>query len=141
MAAAAQNLPSSLLNLDPGPRLVDGKGLSDAISGSGGRSSQNAITASTTQTQVGGTVLLANISRITVANASDAVTLGFAAVPGAQFQIINDSGQTFQLFPKLGDKLNDAAVNAAITIADNTSSIYGCPVAGNWFGGPVSLET
>lgn len=136
-----QNLPSSLQNLDPGLRLVDAKGLADAVGGAGGQSSTDAITASTTQTQVGGTVIRTAINRVTVANASDAITLGFAAAAGSSFSIINDSGQTIQLFPKLGDKLCDASVNAAVTIADNTISIYECPIAGKWFGGATSFET
>lgn len=141
MAAVVQNLPSDMQNQDPGLRLVDAKGISDLLNGGGGRSSQDSVTASTTQTQAGGTVLLAAVSRITVANASDAVTLGFTANPGGSFTIINDSGQTIQLFPKLGDKINDAATNAAVTIADNTISDYSCPVANKWFGGATSLET
>ena len=135
------NLPASLQNLDPGLRLGDIKALADTISGDGGLSTQNAITASTTQTQVGGTVIIASLSRVTVANANDAVTLGFAASPGGSFTILNDSGQTITLFPKLGDKLCDAAINAGVTIADNTSSTYRCPIIGLWFGGATTFET
>ena len=135
------NLPSDLQNLPPGLRLGDTKGLADGIGNDDYRSTQDAITASTTQTQVGGTVLTAAVSRITVANASDAVTLGFSATPGRQFTIINDSGQTITLFPKLGDKLCDAAINAGVTIADNTISKYSCPVILLWFGGATTFET
>ena len=135
------NLPSDLQNLDPGLRLVDAKGLADGLSNADYRSTQDAITASTTQTQVGGTVLRTTISRITVANANDAVTLNFAASPGRSFYIINDSGNIVTLFPKLGDKLCDAAINAGVTIADNTLSTYTCPLLGLWFGGATTFET
>ena len=141
MANPVVNLPYNLQNLDPGLRLSDARGLSGAVSDWSGASSQNAVTASTTQTQVGGTVLRATISRVTVANASDAVTLGFNATPGRTFCIINDSGQTISLFPKSGDKLNDAAGDAAVTLADNTISYYSCPATGLWFGGASTLET
>lgn len=137
----ANNLPSDLQNLDSGLRLGDIKGLADAASTASGMSTENAITASTTQTQAGGTVLRATISRITTAAASDAVTLGFAATPGRYFIIINDTGQTIQLFPKSGDKLNDANANASVSIADNTFSEYACPIAGLWFGGATAFET
>lgn len=137
----ANNLPTNLQNVDPGFRLGDIKGLADSIADGSGQSSTNGITASTTQTQAGGTVLRSTINRITSANASDAVTLGFQAVPGREVTIINDSGQTIQLFPYSGDKLNDAAANASVSIADNTISRYVSPLAGLWFGGAVTLET
>lgn len=141
MAAKVFNLVPNSGSIDPGFRLGDIRSLADAISGNTGKSSQDAITASTTQTQAGGTQLDASISRITVANASDAVTFTRQAQPGRGYIIINDSGQTIQLFPKVGDKINDAVANAAVTIADNTISFYFSPVALLWFGGAVSFET
>ena len=140
MSNPANNLPQSLQVLDPGIRMGDIQALANAVAQWLYASSQDAITASTTQTQVGGTVLNATISRITSANSSDAVTLGFSASPGRSFEIINDSGQTISLFPKSGDKLNDASKDAAVTIADNTISYYSCPKIGLWFGGPATLE-
>lgn len=141
MAGVQNNLPSTLQNLDPGIRLGDMQALANLISTLAGATTQDAVTASTTQSQAGGTVLNASITRITVANSSDAVTLGFSATAGRSFVIINDSGQTIQLFPKGSDKINDASASAAVTIADNTSSDYYCPKAGLWFGGPTTLET
>ena len=121
--------------------LAAAQDISDSIANWKAASTQDAITASTTQTQAGGTVLNAVISRITVANGSDAVTLGFAAAAGRAFVVINDTGQTIQLFPKSGDKLNDASANAAVSIADNTISYYCCPLKGLWFGGATNFET
>ena len=115
--------------------------LADAIQYKSGASTQNGITASTTQTQAGGTKIYYHISRVTSANANDAVTLNFPAVPGSSFVIINDSGNIVSLFPKLGDTLNDAVHDAVNSIADNTVSKYYCPVVGLWFGGAVTLET
>lgn len=135
------NLPTNLKDVSPGLRIGNIKGLADAVSSKSGASTQNAVTASTTQTQAGGTVLRNNITRVNSANASDAVTLGFKALPGASFVIINDSGNIVGLFPKSGDKINDAATDAAVSLADNTVSKYYCPVVGLWFGGAVTLET
>ena len=135
------NLPADLQNVDPGQRMGNIASLANAIQYKSGASTQNAITASTTQTQVGGTKIIYHIARVTSANANDAVTLGYAALPGASFVLINDSGNIVNLFPRLGDTLNDAVHDAAVTIADNTVSKYYCPVAGLWFGGAVTLET
>lgn len=136
------NLPKSAQGIGIGGlTLADAQSIADALANLKSASTENAVTASTTQTQAGGTVLRAAVSRVTSANASDAVTLGFAATAGQRFTIINDSGQTIQLFPRSGDKLNDANANAAVSIADNTVSHYACPVAGLWFGGATSFET
>ena len=104
--------------------------------------SNNGLTAATTQTQVAGTKINKGITRFTsVASGSDAGTLNFSATPGQWFVLINDGGNILQLFPKKGDKLNDAAIDAGITLADNTLSLYFCPVAGLWFGGAITFET
>lgn len=141
MGNPVSNIPQGMVSGVGGPTLADAQDIADCIGNWKGGSTQDAITASTTQTQAGGTSITTAISRVTVANGSDAVTLGFAAVPGRTFSIINDSGQTIQLFPKLGDKINDALANAAVTIADNTVSDYYCVVAGKWFGGATTFET
>ena len=135
------NLPTDLQNVEPGQRIGNIKGLADAIQYKSGASTQNGIIASTTQTQAGGTKIYYHISRVTSANANDAVTLAFPAVPGSSFVLINDSGNIVGLFPKLGDTLNDAVHDAVMAIADNTVSKYYCPVAGLWFGGATTLET
>jgi hypothetical protein len=140
MANPQINIPSSLV-VDPGLRLADVRSIATQISQTKGQDTQDSITASTTQTQAGGTLLVSAMSRITVANNNDAVTLNFNAETGRTFIIINDSGQTIQLFPKGTDKINDAVASAAVTIADNTYSDYCCPVAGKWFGGATSFET
>lgn len=136
------NLPTDLQNLTSGLQLGNIGGLADGISYKKYASTQNAMTASTTQTQAAGTVILYHISRFTtVSNPNDAATLGFAALPGRSFVIINDSGNILQLFPRLGDTLCDAGLNNSVSIADNTVSKYYCPVANLWFGGATTLET
>lgn len=126
--------------VDKGQRLGDIRSLATAIDASSGLLTQNAVTASAVETQAAGTPIKAAISRVTTAGATDAVTLAIKATAGASFVIINDSGQTVTLFPKVGDKLNDALQDAAVTIADNTISEYFCPVDGLWFGGATTLE-
>lgn len=126
--------------VDKGQRLGDIRSLATAINASSGLLTQNAVTASAVETQAAGTPIKVAISRVTTAGATDAVTLAIKATAGASFVIINDSGQTVTLFPKVGDKLNDALQDAAVTIADNTISEYFCPVDGLWFGGATTLE-
>lgn len=126
--------------VDKGQRLGDIRSLATAINASSGLLTQNAVTASAVETQAAGTPIKAALSRVTTAGATDAVTLAIKATAGASFVIINDSGQTVTLFPKVGDKLNDALQDAAVTIADNTISEYFCPVDGLWFGGATTLE-
>lgn len=137
------NLPQAMQNQVVGNKtLADAGGISQCIDQMQGYSTQDALVASTTQTQAGGTVITGSISRTTsVVNGSDAFTLGFAAIPGRSFTFINDGGNTCSLFPKSGDKINDAVKDAAVTIADNTTSDYYCPIVGLWFGGATSFET
>ena len=84
--------------------------------------------------------LSASWNTITTSSASTGVILP-PTEAGALMGIRNDSGQTISLFPKSGDKLNDANADAAVTIADNTLSRYECPAAGLWFGGATTFET
>ena len=137
--AVVNNLPSQIQTLLQGPRLADVAALATTISNGGGMLSNNAITASTTQSQAGGTILSYGINRITVANSSDAVTLPKAAA-GSSIVIINVTGQTVQVFPFKGDKINAAAVDAAVTIADATTSDYYCAVGLIWNGGATTNE-
>jgi hypothetical protein len=137
----ADNINIDLRALTPTPTLGDIRNLAAAVSEASAFDTRDNITASTTQTQAGGTRIFRVVSRITTANANDAVTLAFKAKAGDAFTIINDSGQTIRLFPASGDKLNDAATDALVDIADNTMSEYFCPVDGLWFGGATAFET
>ena len=141
MANMVFNLPTIMEQAAKGNlTLTDMGTITDCFNYDKGASTQDAMTASTTQTLAGGTLINAAISRITVANANDAITLNFNAIAGRKFTIINDSGNIVTLFPKLGDKLCDAAISAGVTIADNTISTYMCPLRGLWFGGATTFE-
>lgn len=135
----AANLPPSLLNVDPGLRLGDIFSISDALNDLTGAAS-HLVTASTTQTQLGGTQLATAITRVGTANASDAVTMP-QANPGQRLIIINTSGQTIQLFPAVGETINAASKNASVTIGNNTISIYVSSIKQLWFGGAIAFET
>jgi hypothetical protein len=119
--------------------LTNGPELVQAVANQTGQSVEDAITASTTQTQVGGRKIVASFSNITVANNNDAVTLP-QAIPGATITFVNSSGQTIQVFPFLGDKINVAAANAAVTVATATTSDYYCTAALQWWGGATTNE-
>ena len=134
-----QNIASDLQSVDPGLRLADVSQLSGAVAKLSAINTYDAITASTTQTQAGGTILRHGISSVTSANASDAVTLP-KATPGVLLVLANSSGQSIQLFPSQGDKINAAAIDAAVTIATATTSIYVCSVALQWWGGAITNE-
>lgn len=73
------------------------------------------VTASTTQTQAGGTSLTSSMNFVeTVANENDAVKL-FSAANGEQISIINEGANILQIFPSAGDDLGNG-VNASTTL-------------------------
>lgn len=99
------------------------------------------LTAGTTQTQAGGTALKYGLNEVTsVANASDALTMP-EAKKGSGVIIANDGGNAANLFPASGDTINDAAQDAAVSVADNTLSLYFCATDGQWYGGAITFET
>lgn len=89
----------------------------------------NAITASTTQTQVGGTALTTQINRITTcANSGDAVTL--AALTAGQSQTIyNDGANPAKVFPASGMAIDGGSANAAVTLTNAKRAIFTCVAA------------
>lgn len=77
-----------------------------------------AITASVTQTQVGGTALTTDFNFVsTVANANDAVTMQ-TAVAGMEVTVANDGANILQIFPASGDDLG-AGVDLSRTLDPN----------------------
>ncbi len=81
--------------------------IDSAFVGAGTESNTTSITASTTQTQAGGTALVSEMNFVeTVANENDAVTLTSVS-NGVSVSIINDGGNTLQIFPALGDDLGN----------------------------------
>jgi len=96
------------------------------------KSSESAITASTTQTQ-GQRPLTQDINIISVcANANDTVTLPPAA-DGMEVYIRNNGAQTLKIFPASGDAINGAAANASVTLAAGASVRYSTADSTNWY--------
>ena len=83
------------------------------------------LTASTTQTQAGGTKITAASAAVTTTNANDAVTLpkGYA---GLEVFIANLSAQTLGVFPAVGDTCFPSAANDVITQTASKNAIYKC---------------
>ena len=132
------NLPSSLQGVDPGIRMIDSS-LIGVAAGMGNVNANPALTAGTTQTQAGGTKLFTGLNAVKTASGSDAVTMPSAA-SGSFLVLANHSGQTIQLFPAVGETINAASKDAAVTVATATTSVYMCSTAGQWWGGPITNE-
>jgi len=79
---------------------------------------ENNITASTTQTQAGGTALTAHINTInTVANDNDAVVL-LTIKEGDETNILNDGVKILQIFPASGNDLGNG-LNISMILESN----------------------
>ena len=85
--------------------------------------STQTATASTTQTQAGGTDITAAAVKVTTANGNDAVTLpkGYA---GLEIFIANISANGLDVFPAVGDTIFPSAADAKIDHAASKSAIY-----------------
>ena len=89
------------------------------------------ITASTTQTQAGGTALTTTVNNVTtVANSNDAVTMP-TAVAGKICIIFNNGANTMKIFPAVGDD-NGAGVDTAATLAAAGKKCYIAKDATTW---------
>lgn len=89
------------------------------------------LTASTTQTQVGGLALTKEVNEVsTVANANDTVTL-VTAVAGRRITIFNNGANTLKIYPASGDNLG-AGVDTSTTLAAGSNRTYVAYDATNW---------
>jgi len=141
MAARVINLPQAMQNQTVGNRtLADAGGISQCIDQRMGTGTQDAVTASTTQTQAGGTKITYGFTSVLTAAGNDAITFP-KALPGAELVIVNSTGQTINAFPFLGDAINAAGANNSVSIANVTTSKYFCTVSGQWWGGATTNET
>lgn len=98
------------------------------------------ITAGTTQTQAGATVLTKKINNITVcANANDGVAIP-AAVAGKVLFIRNGGAQTAKIWPAVGSSgtINGGSANAAITLATTKNIMLFALDSTAWIG--VALD-
>jgi hypothetical protein len=83
------------------------------------------VTASTTQTQAGGTKITSASAAVTTANANDAVTLpkGYA---GLEVFVANLSAAALGVFPAVGDTIFPSAANAVLAQTLSSNAIYKC---------------
>lgn len=95
-------------------------------------SNEITITASTTQTQ-GQQPLTKNWNQISVvANTNDTVTLPTAKT-GLICGVRNDGANTLQIFPASGDRIDNNAVDVAITTVTGTAFIFVATDATRWW--------
>ena len=95
----------------------------------------DSITASTTQTQVGGTaVLFKNYVRVVTGNANDAIRLPPISTVsiGVAITIGNASANALQVFPSTGQTINSGSANASVTQAASVTKTYVSSSATNW---------
>lgn len=86
-------------------------------------SAQQAVTASVTQTQAGGTAITSAIAVVTTGNANDAVTLPKGGI-GMEVFIANVSANALGVFPAAGDTIFPSAVNAVLAQTASKNAIY-----------------
>lgn len=79
---------------------------------------EDAITASVTQTQGQGSLTAAFNRVTTVVNPNDTVTLP-TAVAGKSIVIVNRGGNVLRIYPALGDQIYELGVDILTTLADN----------------------
>lgn len=88
-------------------------------------SSIQTATASTTQTQAGGTKITAAAAAVTTANANDAVVLPKGGA-GLEIFLANLSANALGVFPAVGDTIFPSAVNAVLAQSASKNAIYKC---------------
>lgn len=97
------------------------------------------IAANSAGNQASGTPVAAMLVNVTAAGASYSVTLPVSA-PGLEITVHNISANTVLVFPNAGgtttEKINALSANAAISMGANTSTVFTCVVAGQWFTVP-----
>jgi hypothetical protein len=81
------------------------------------------VTASTTQTQAGGTRITAAVNAVTTANANDAVTLPKGKA-GMEIVLNNLSANALGVFPAVGDIIFPSAADAVLAQTASRNAIY-----------------
>jgi len=101
--------------------------------------SSASIAANVGGTQGTGTAINAMLINMTSAGASYSATLPVSA-PGLEITVHNISANTILVFPNAGgtgtEKINALANNASISMPTNTSTVFTCQTAGQWYTVP-----
>lgn len=97
------------------------------------------IAANVGGTQGTGTAVTTMLTNVTAAGASYSITLP-ASAAGLEMTVHNISSQTVLVFPNAGgtttEKINALSANASYSMATNTSTVFTCVVAGQWYTVP-----
>lgn len=100
--------------------------------------SYSTIAANIGNTQGTGTSITTMLTNVT-ATAAASATLPVSS-PGLEMTVHNISAFTVNVFPNAGgtgtEKINALANNAALALPTNTSTVFTCNVAGQWFSVP-----
>lgn len=100
--------------------------------------SYSTIAANATVTQAAGTPVTTMLVNITSA-AAGAVTLP-PSQPGLEMTVHNISANNVTVFPNAGgtttEKINALGANAGLVMATNTSTVFTCVAAGQWYTVP-----
>lgn len=101
-------------------------------------SSNSTIAANTGNTQGTGTPVTTMLTNVT-ATAAASITLP-PSFPGLMLTVHNISAFTVSAFPNAGgtgtEKINSGGSNAALSMPTNTSAVFTCQVAGQWYTVP-----
>ncbi len=101
----------------------------------------DSYTASTTQTQAGGTPLYHEVNAVASAHASDAVTLPESSPGMVVTVLLTTASNTCKVYPNAGgtgtETINALTANASITMAALTRAEFYCVVAGQWWTLPL----
>lgn len=104
-------------------------------------STENAITAATTQTLAGAYVLRARVSRISVcANAGDAVALP-SMLPGSWRVVANDGAQNATVFAAASQTIDGVAGATGVTLSAARRSLFYCVAPGVIFSAGMAKSS
>jgi len=97
------------------------------------------IAAAAAGTQAAGTPIAAMLVNVTAAGSNYSATLP-ASAPGLEITVHNISANGILVFPNAGgtgaEKINSGAANASLAMGANTSTVFTCVTAGQWFTVP-----
>lgn len=92
----------------------------------------DAMTAHAGGGQGSGTLCSAYINRFaTVATAGDSSLLP-KSLPGLEIHVINNGAASMNVYPQLGDQINNGGANSPFALATTKNVIFACSVAGRW---------
>lgn len=98
-----------------------------------------ALTAGTTHTLAGATLLVAGINNVTVvANASDAVALP-AAIPGQAIVVFNGGAHLAKVWPQAADAIDGGSAGVAVSLTNALRCIYYCVAANTWISAQLGV--